>query len=56
MRVSSAIRQRGMAPNTSVSAFGVVLTRCSNSTLPTSSNTQYQLDRSPRSKPIVNFC
>jgi hypothetical protein len=33
-----------------------VLTRCSNSTLPASSSTQYQLERSPRSKPIVSFC
>src|SRR6266481_6067178 len=37
-------------------AFGVVLTFCSSSTLPASSNTQYQLDRSPRSNPIVSFC
>jgi hypothetical protein len=26
------------------------------STAPASSNTQYQLDRSPRSNPIVSFC
>src|SRR6202011_598239 len=32
------------------------LSRCSNSTVPASSNTQYQLDRSPRSNPIVSFC
>jgi hypothetical protein len=37
-------------------AFGVVLTRCSSRTLPASSNTQYQLDRSPKSKPMVSFC
>jgi hypothetical protein len=54
--VSSAIRQRGMLPNTSRIALGVVLTFCSSSTSPASSNTQYQLDRSPRSKPIVSFC
>jgi hypothetical protein len=34
---------------------GVVLSRCSNSTLPASSSTQYQLDRSPRSSPIVSL-
>src|SRR5207302_11371289 len=54
--VSKAIRLRGMVPNTSRIAFGVVLSRCSNCTLPASSNTQYQLERSPRSKPTVNFC
>jgi hypothetical protein len=54
--VSRAIRLRGTAPNTSRMAFGVVLSRCSNSTLPASSSTQYQLDRSPRSSPIVSFC
>jgi hypothetical protein len=37
-------------------AFGVVLNFCSSNTAPDSSNTQYQLDRSPRSKPMVNFC
>jgi hypothetical protein len=45
-----------MPPNTPFIAFGVVLTRCSSSTLPASSNTQYQLKRSPKSTPIVNFC
>ncbi len=44
-----------MAPNTSRIAFGVVLSFCSSSTSPVSSNTQYQLDRSPRSKPIVSL-
>src|SRR5579859_3326288 len=29
---------------------------CSSRTSPTSSNTQYQLERSPRSNPMVNFC
>jgi hypothetical protein len=33
-----------------------VLSLCSNTTSPASFNTQYQLDRSPRSKPIVSFC
>ena len=56
MPVSNAIRLRGIPPNTSFIAFGVVLTRCSSSTLPASSSTQYQLERSPRSKPIVSFC
>jgi hypothetical protein len=50
------MRQRGMVPNTSFIAFGLVLNRCSNSTLPASSNTQYQLERSPKSRPIVSFC
>src|SRR6516225_11246441 len=36
--------------------FGVVLTRCSHSTAPVCSSTQYQLVRSPRSKPMVSFC
>src|SRR5207249_2502761 len=47
---------RGMAPNTSCMAFGVVPNFCSSSTAPDSSNMQYQLDRSPRSKPMVSFC
>jgi phytoene dehydrogenase-like protein len=53
--VSNAIRLRGMAPNTSRIAFGVVLSFCSRSTSPTSSSRQYQLDRSPRSRPIVSL-
>src|SRR5207248_11164865 len=36
--------------------FGLVLTRCSSNTPPASSSTQYQLERSPRSSPTVNFC
>ena len=56
MPVSSAIRLRGIPPNTSRRALGVVLTRCSSSTRPASSSTQYQLERSPRSRPTVNFC
>src|SRR5262249_29918887 len=54
--ISSPIRLRGMAPNTSRKAFAVVRTRCSSCMWPASSNTQYQLLRSPRSNPIVNFC
>src|SRR5205807_10188495 len=54
--VSSAMRLRGIPPNTSRRALGVVLTRCSSSTLPASASTQYQLQRSPRSSPTVNFC
>jgi hypothetical protein len=53
--VSNAIRLRGMAPNTSFMAFGVVLSFCSKITSPSASRTQYQLDRSPRSNPIVSF-
>jgi hypothetical protein len=56
MPVSNAIRHRGILPNPSRMALGVVLSRCSNSTVPDSSSTQYQLDRSPRSDPMVNFC
>jgi hypothetical protein len=33
-----------------------VLSLCSSTTSPCSSNPQYQLDRSPRSRPIVSFC
>src|SRR5271157_123028 len=53
--VSSAIRQRGIAAKTSFIAFGVVPSFCSLTTSPASSSTQYQLDRSPRSKPMVSF-
>src|SRR5438552_13451543 len=35
--------------------FGIVLSFCSRSTSPVSSSTQYQLHRSPRSKPIVSL-
>jgi hypothetical protein len=54
--VSNAMRQRNMLPNTSRIAFGVVLTSCSSSTSPASPSRQYQLDRSPRSRPIVSLC
>jgi hypothetical protein len=40
---------------TSCMAFGVVPNFCSSSTAPDPSNMQYQLDRSPRSNPIVSF-
>src|SRR6202451_3035261 len=53
--VSSATRLCGIAPNTSLSAFGVVLTLRSKTTSPRSSSTQYQLQRSPRSNPTVYF-
>src|SRR4029077_8575010 len=54
--VSSAIRLRGIPPNASFMAFGVVPSFCSSSNSPASFSTQYQLDRSPRSNPIVSFC
>src|SRR5205823_7243543 len=53
--VSNAIRLRGISPNTSLMVFGIVLSFCSRSTSPVSSSTQYQLHRSPRSKPIVSL-
>src|SRR5215472_14449032 len=53
--VSIAAPLCGIAPNTSRTAFGVVLSFCSKTTSPLSSNTQYQLQRSPRSKPTVRF-
>jgi hypothetical protein len=37
-------------------ALGVVLNRCSSRMAPDSSSMQYQLERSPRSSPTVNFC
>ena len=46
------IRLLGISPKTSFMAFGVVSSG-SRSTPPTSSSSQYSLDRSPRSKPIV---
>src|SRR5215470_1626698 len=52
--ISSAIRLRGMVPKTSCNAFAFVRTRCSNCICPASSNTQYQLLRSPRSSPMVS--
>ena len=53
--VSNAIRHCGVPSNASRIAFGVVLTFSSTSTAPDSSSRQYQLDRSPRSNPIVSF-
>jgi len=50
--VSSAIRLRGILPNRSRMAFGVVLTFCSTPTSPVASRTQYKLDRSPRSSVV----
>jgi hypothetical protein len=46
----------GIPPNTSLIAFEVVPSLCSRTTSPASFNTQYQLDQSPRSNPIVSFC
>src|SRR5690348_3146449 len=54
--ISSAIRLRGMVPKTSCNAFAFVRTRCSNCICPTSSSTQYQLLRSPKSSPMVSLC
>ena len=45
-----------MALNTSFIAFAVVLSLCSSTTSPVASSTQYQLERSPKSNPIVSFC
>jgi len=42
-------------PKISFIAFGVAASFCSNSTSPASSRTQYQLDRSPRSSPMVSL-
>lgn len=53
--VSSAIL-RACAPNIARRALGVVEIFCSATMRPLSSKTQYQLERSPRSKPIVSFC
>jgi hypothetical protein len=50
------MRLRGIVPKTSCNAFAVVRTRCSNWIWPDSSSTQYQLLRSPKSNPTVNFC
>lgn len=51
--------QRDAAPRHAAEPFlhrlGVMLTRCSISMLPASSNTQYQLERSPKSRPTVSF-
>ena len=53
--VSSAIRLPGIPPKISFIAFGVVASFRSRSTSPASSRTQYQLDRSPRSRPTVSL-
>src|SRR4029077_1063138 len=54
--ISSAIRLCGSSPKTSRNPFAFVRTRCSRCIWPDSSSTQYQLLRSPRSNPTVNFC
>jgi hypothetical protein len=43
MPVCSALRLRGMPPNTSCGALAVVLNCCSSRTARASSSTQYQL-------------
>jgi hypothetical protein len=53
--ISSAMRLRGIASKTSRNAFAVVRSRCSNWIWPASSNTQYQVLRSPKSRPVVSF-
>src|SRR6185437_6805289 len=53
--VSSAIRLHGIRWNASRRAFAVVLSFRSPCSSPCSSSTQYQLERSPRSRPIVSF-
>src|SRR5215470_5591266 len=55
MRYRMYLESRHLAANTSLTAFGVVLSLCSKTTSPRSSNTQYQLQRSPRSNPTVYF-
>jgi hypothetical protein len=53
--VSSAMRLRAMAPNAVCSALGVVETLCSITMRPVSSRKQEQLERSPRSRPMVKL-
>ena len=53
--ISSAMRLRGIASKTSRNAFAVVRSRCSNWIWPASSNTQYQVLRSPKFRPVVSF-
>jgi hypothetical protein len=53
--VSSATRLCGIARTPLAEPFGGVLSLCSSTTSPRSSNTQYQLQRSPRSNPTVYF-
>src|SRR5260370_2530635 len=48
-------RNTNTTANTSFIAFGVVPSLISSTTSPRSSNTQYQLEPSPRSKPMVTF-
>src|SRR5262249_968469 len=52
--VSIAMRHRGMLPNTCFMASGVVASLCSKTISPASFKTQYELERSPRSNPMVS--
>src|SRR3974377_1924338 len=52
--VSMAMRHRGMLLNTCFMASGVVATLCSKTISPASFKTQYALERSPRSNPMVS--
>src|SRR5215470_12978898 len=52
--VSIAMRHRGMLPNTCFIASGVVASLCSKMISPASFKTQYALERSPRSNPMVS--
>ena len=53
---ANAMRLHGIPPKTSFMVFPVVLSFCSKTIEPVSSSTLYQLLRSPRSNPTVNFC
>ena len=53
--VSIAMRPRGRLPNTCFMASGVVASLCSKTISPASFKTQYALERSPRSTPMVSF-
>src|SRR5882762_1873974 len=48
------MRHRGMLPNTCFMASGVVASLCSKTISPASFKTQYALERSPRSTPMVS--
>src|SRR5215467_14954170 len=52
--VSIAMRHRGMLLNTCFMASGVVATLCPKTISPASFKTQYALERSPRSTPMVS--
>src|SRR5215470_12436758 len=52
--VSIAMRHRGRLPNTCFMASGVVASLCSKTISPASFKMQYELERSPRSNPMVS--